>query len=307
MDHNGSDAESLRKLLEKAIVILGIGLNVGGTVFQCLDIFIGVCLYVKTFKIWRARLKIAKAPVGLISVAAGNPDLTFMKAKKTNTGLKLDSVNHKEEDGGLVSLSGSPTRLISRNLDTEMERLSSPLTNSTRRPSTRIFTGESQDDLDYYKRTTVFEINRESEMRIRDISRRSELNSSSSRIRRNSTIVFTGESQDIRQGTGVFEMTLPESEKRNHKSISSYTIRKTNSTIVFTGESQYDPDYHKKTGVFEIDPEIVMKREERDGRKIVRTVSDQVDNEGEAFGDLMVFNYEKSQGVNEGKETFRGS
>ena len=282
MDHNGADAKSSRELLEKIIVVLGIALNVGGTVFQCLDIFIGVCLYVKSFKIWRARLKIAAAPVGLVSKVAGNPDLTFMKVK---SGLKIDPT---PEEGGLVSLSGSPTRLISQNLDTETERL-------TRRPSTRIFTGESQDDLDYCKRTTVFEVNRENEM-----GRRSGLNSSSSMIRRTSTIVFTGEAQDVHKGTRVFEMTLPESEERIHKSIPCYSIKKTNSTIVFTGEAQYDPDYHKKTGVFEIDP-----LEERDGRKRVVSEPDQVENGGEAFGDLVVYDYEKSQ--KNGKETFRGS
>lgn len=162
MDHSGAKAENLRELLEKIIVYLGIALNVGGTVFQLIGIFGTLYGVWKRFLAWRERLKVARAPMGAVSKAVGNPDLTFMKVKKRNTGLVSLKVSprptRKEEDGGLISISGSPTRLIPKGLDTEIDRLDLPSTTSTRKPSIIVFTGESQHDLDHHNRTSIFHI-----------------------------------------------------------------------------------------------------------------------------------------------------
>lgn len=57
--------------------------------------------------------------------------------------------------------------------------------------------------------------------------------------------------------------------------------------------------------MFQIDLLGEPKREERDQRNGLVSAPDQAEQEGEAFGDLVVFDYEKVQKGNKGKESFR--
>jgi len=144
MDSNGTAAASSRENLEKAIVILGIILNIGGLIFQCIEIFGTIYEVYRSFKAWRSKSKVAaSAPV---KARAKNAAKDLTSQKESARPLSLYESSSTSSNQNLISLSSSPTRTRDKT-----QRFAFP---STIQSLTNLSPG-SQSDLDKENKTMI--------------------------------------------------------------------------------------------------------------------------------------------------------
>lgn len=141
LDHRRIKAEETRLTIERVIVILSIILNIGGLVFQCLDIGGKVLELHKSYKEWKKKrqqkLKVAttasvlgsieisplvkdKRSPGVADASIRSPHQMFNFSASTSNNLFFPSTNTKlvvgQEEADPLGMSYSPTKKLDRSV-----------------------------------------------------------------------------------------------------------------------------------------------------------------------------------------------